>query len=208
MDWFEKVFNFLKEGFTNIIDKLGSVADTITSALSDMLTSLVTNIKDVPVKIRTALIDVRDTLKSVLNLIVSGISDLADTIISWFKDLISNVKSLPSTIKDLFLDMLKYLFIPSDNNLSKCQDLINTKFNFINYFADEISSFLHHDFSDIDNFSLSLYGLKFNLLNWSWIDETLIKTVRSLLAGMLYLFSFFKLVKVAPKLIKEGRITQ
>lgn len=202
------MLEFLEKGFTNIINKLGTVSDAITNALSDMLTSLVDTIKDVPVKIKSALIDVRDTLKSVLNLIVSGISDLSDTIISWFKDLISNVKSLPSTIKDLFFDMLKTLFVPSDdNNYNKCKDIINDKFSFVSYFSNKLHEFIHHNVSDTDNYSMVLYGKNVNLFNWSFIDAKIISNVRAFISGILYLFAFFKIVKGIPKLIKDGRFT-
>lgn len=202
------MLEFLEGGFKSVIDKLGTVTDAITNALSDMLISLVDNIKDVPVKIKSALLDVRDTLKSVLNLIVSGISNLSDTIITWFTDLISNVKSLPGTIKSLFLDLLKFLFIPSENNLTKSKDVINSKFSFVSFFSDKITTFLKHDVSNTDNFSMTVYGVDFNLFNWSWIDLKVINSVRFFLSGILYLFTFFKIIKFAPKLIKEGRISQ
>ena len=122
----------------------------------------------------------KNILENVKNMFVS-IVNLPDKIFGSFSSVLTDIFSviglvkdaillLPDTIKNAFSDLLKTLFVPSNNNsLTEIKEILETKFGFYSQFVNLGKTLVNSTFGETPKaFTFTLYGHEWKIIDWSY----------------------------------------
>lgn len=172
--------DFLKEGFEKGLNSLGE-------NIGKFFSSLGSNLKDW----------FNNTIDSISKFSVSvgeWFSNLGKNLENWFSNLVLNLINLLSYINplnenffgykiiDLFSNLFKLLFVPSEDIFSSLRDNINDKFAFIYQIKDMVSSlFNEFDYGD----SVPSFNITYNNVELTIIDFSAFLKYRTFLHGII-----------------------
>lgn len=122
----------------------------------------------------------KNILENVKNMFVS-IVNLPDKIFGSFSSVLTDIFSviglvkdaillLPDTIKNAFSDLLKTLFVPSNNNsFTEIKEILETKFGFYSQFVNLGKTLVNSTFGETPKaFTFTLYGHEWKIIDWSY----------------------------------------
>lgn len=140
------------ENVKNLLKFVGNLPDKIFDSFSSAFSSIGQHFIDLPSRIF-------GSFSSVLTDIFSVIGLVKDAILL-----------LPDTIKNAFSDLLKTLFVPSNNNsLTEIKEILETKFGFYSQFVNLGKTLVNSTFGETPKaFTFTLYGHEWKIIDWSY----------------------------------------
>lgn len=176
------------ENVKNLLKFVGNLPDKIFDSFSSAFSSIGQHFIDLPSRIF-------GSFSSVLTDIFSVIGLVKDAILL-----------LPDTIKNAFSDLLKTLFVPSNNNsLTEIKEILETKFGFFSQFISFGDTLISSNFGEEPkSFSFTLYGNTWNLIDWSLVAPYR-STIRTITIIINYYWFIQRTLKRIPGII--GGIT-
>lgn len=173
------------ENVKNLLKFVGNLPDKIFDSFSSAFSSIGQHFIDLPSRIF-------GSFSSVLTDIFSVIGLVKDAILL-----------LPDTIKNAFSDLLKTLFVPSNNNsLTEIKEILETKFGFYSQFVSFGETLINSNFGKEEpkSFSFTLYGNTWNLIDWSVVAPYR-STIRTITIIVNYYWFIQKTIKRIPGVI-------
>lgn len=139
---------------------------------------------------------------SALGDIIGGFfSALLDGIKALFDLLIDAITGLFSWLLEGLGDLLKFLFVPSDNLGNDFKEKLDDKFPFINQFSKAIDSFLNIDGSaEEPDFSITYQGANAKIVDFSLVEKY-IPIIHSIIIAIAWGTFIFKTYKRIPSII-------
>lgn len=139
---------------------------------------------------------------SALGDIIGGFfSFLLDGIKALFDLLIDAITGLFSWLLEGIGDLLKFLFVPSDNLGDEFKAKIEEKMPFISQISQAIDSFLNIDGSTQEpNFSITYYGASAKIVDFSLVEKY-IPIIHSIIIAIAWGTFIFRIYKRIPSII-------
>ncbi|MDE7225274.1 MAG: hypothetical protein K2N49_00170 [Ruminococcus sp.] len=128
-----------------------------------------------------------------------GGSSSEDTALS--NSILTNILNAITSIKNGFVEGIVYLFKPSDNLFNEIQEIIETKFSFVNQILDLGKSVITADFSESPpDFNITFYGKEISFIDWSVYNDYK-PFADGIIICISYYFYIHKLIKRIPSII-------
>lgn len=156
-------------------------------------------------------VSLRSILDTVFISGLAGILALIEKLVELLKDFPNTLKailqavlSLPAEIAKEFLEMLKALFIPANNPFMKLKDEFKLKFPFIAQITALLSGIIFVSGDGIPKFEFTYMGVTVGIFNIEWLLDFL-PFIHGLILALAYYKYFHRLQKRLPRII--GGIT-
>lgn len=156
-------------------------------------------------------VSLRGILDTVFISGLAGILALIERLVELLKDFPNTLKSilqaiisLPAEIAKEFIELLKTLFIPANNPFVKLKDEFKLKFPFIAQIAALLSGIIFVSGDGIPKFEFTYMGVTVGIFNIEWLLDFL-PFIHGLILALAYYKYFHRLQKRLPRII--GGIT-
>lgn len=153
-----------------------------------------------------------DWLSSIGDWLTQGFSDVVSSVTSGLANVVDTLKGIVTSIIDGFTELLKTLFIPSDEYWKGKFDYLFAKFEWVNSLIDSVNIitdyFTTTDFSQPPKVTLNLtlenskydFGDSAVVLDLTWFADYR-SMVHRILSGFMWLFFLWNLFKELPSII-------
>lgn len=126
---------------------------------------------------------------------------MGDLIGGFFTDLLEGIVSIIEWLVDAITDVLKFLFVPSDNLGVDLKDKIMAKFPFIAQITDVVTSFLDIGGAEEQpDYSITYYGATVKIIDFSLVEDYL-PVVHMIIVAIAWATFVIKFYKRIPSIV-------